>query len=310
MAGRILVYCESWASGGIESFLAGVLSRLGTEACRVDLVTAQLEPSVFTAGLEAAGVRFVELSGSQKRVFANHRLFRALLSENRYDAVHLNIFQGMTLYYAHLARQAGVPVRIAHSHNTALRKSRSRLLKLALHRLYARRYAPDATVFWACSQAAADFVFPARLLNARGWQLIPNGIETARFRFDPAVRTRVRRELGLDGAFVVGHVGRLVYQKNQAFLLAAFASLTPRLPESRLLLVGEGEDRPALEQRAADLGIADRVLFLGAARRVFNWPPSDRFPYKGHARTRCEGLNQKRYSICRRRQAARCRDLP
>ena len=268
MARRILVYCESWESGGIESFLAGLLSRLDLEAFQVDLACAQLKPSVFTAGLEALGVRFVELSGSQKRVWENHRLFRALLETNAYDAVHLNAFQGMTLYYAHLAKQAGVGVRIAHSHNTALRKSLTRPLKLALHRLYARRYAPDATALWACSEDAARFLFPASVLNARGWQFVPNGIDTARFRFDPAVRASVRRELGLDSALVIGHVGRLTYQKNQSFLLTAFADLVQVRPESRLVLVGEGEDRAALEARARALGIEDRVIFHGPSTRV------------------------------------------
>ena len=268
MARRILVYCESWESGGIESFLAGLLSRTDRDAFQVDLVAAQLKPSVFTAGLEESGVRFVELSGSQKRIRENHRLFRALLSENPYDAVHLNAFQGMTLYYARLAKQAGVGVRIAHSHNTALRKSLTRPVKLALHRLYARLYASDATALWACSEDAARFLFPSGVLNARGWQFVPNGIDTARFRFDAAVRASVRRELGLEDRLVIGHVGRLTYQKNQGFLLSAFAALVHFRPDSRLLLVGEGEDRKALAEQAAALGISDRVIFHGPSNRV------------------------------------------
>ena len=123
--------------------------------------------------------------------------FAALLWERRYDVVHLNIFQGMSLYYAHLAKRAGVPVRIAHSHNTDLRQSLTRPLKLWLHRRCSQRCAADATALWACSERAARFLFPTELLARCGFTFIPNGIDTERFRFHAAVREDVRRELGL-----------------------------------------------------------------------------------------------------------------
>lgn len=265
---RVCCFCESWESGGIESFLNNVLGHMDRTGLEIDLVTSQLEESVFTKQLQEKGIRFRELSGNQKNIWKNHRLFRRLLEENRYDVVHLNVFQGMSLYYAHLAKRAGVPVRIAHSHNTDLRPSRTRKLKLWLHKMFSRWYAADATAFWACSGAAAEFMFPKSELDRRGFTFIPNGIRTERFRFDEAVRDSVRRELGLEDCLVVGNVGRLCYQKNQEFLLDVFACLLKDRLDSRLLLVGEGEDRAMLEKRAADLGIAERVLFYGVTDRV------------------------------------------
>lgn len=125
-----MLLCESWESGGIESFLHNILLRMDLTGLEVDIVAAQLKDSVFTQALREHGVRFRELSGSQRNLPENHRRFAALLWERRYDVVHLNIFQGMSLYYAHLAKRAGVPVRIAHSHNTDLRQSLTRPLKL------------------------------------------------------------------------------------------------------------------------------------------------------------------------------------
>ena len=87
----------------------------------VDLVAAELKESVFSQYLRDRGVHFRELSGSQRRLTENYRLFHKLLSERQYDVVHLNIFHGMSLYYVHLAKRAGIPTRIAHSHNTDLR---------------------------------------------------------------------------------------------------------------------------------------------------------------------------------------------
>lgn len=260
---RVCCFCETWESGGIESFLHNVLLRIDLTNMEVDLVAAQLKESVFSRRLQEHGVRFRELSGSQRNVPENRRLFRNLLRERQYDVIHLHIFQGMSLYYAHLAKQAGVPVRIAHSHNTDLRKSLTRQVKLQIHRLYASRYAADATAFWACSRNAAEFMFPPQLLGERGFTFIPNGIDTGKFRFDPTVREAVRRELGIADQFVIGNIGRLCYQKNQSFLLDVFAEAVQRRPNAWLLLVGEGEDLDVLRKKARTLGIADRVIFYG-----------------------------------------------
>lgn len=260
---RLCLYCETWASGGIESFLFNVLTHTDLTGLDVELVAAQVKDSVFTRPLEALGVHFVELSGDPHRVSENHRRFSRLLERRRYDAVHLNLFQGLSLAYARLAAQAGVPIRIAHSHNADLRQSLTRSLKLALHRWGCRRYGGYATHRWACSEPAARFLF-----GAQSWQFIPNGIDTQRFRFDPSARQRVRRELELANAFVVGHVGRLCRQKNQGFLLEAFGAFHRQRPDSALLLVGEGEDRAALEGRARALGLEDAVLFYGPTDRV------------------------------------------
>lgn len=265
---KICIFCETWESGGIESFLNNVLSRMDLSGLELHLVAARLGESVFTAPMEALGVRFFELSGSPRRVAENHVLFRAMLRRERYDLVHLNLFQGMSLDYARIAREEGVPVRIAHSHNTALRKSLLRPVKLLLHRVYAARCAGDATAFWACSRPAAEFLFPEKLLRERGFRFIPNGIDTARFALRPDRRDEIRRELNAEGRFLVGSVGRLCYQKNQHFVLEVFERLQSLRPDSMLLLVGKGPDLDALKRRAEELGIAERVVFYGVSRKV------------------------------------------
>ncbi len=270
---KVCLFCERWASGGIESFLSNVLQHMDLSKFEVDIVAAELCDSVFTRPLENLGVHFEELSGDQRALGRNHRQFWKLLNRCRYDVVHVNAFQALSLFYLWQAKEAGVPVRIAHSHNTALRESPTKAVKLALHRWARARYVGEATDLWACSSAAAEFLFPRAELARRGFQFIPNGIDATRFRFDRMERERVRKELGLDRKLVVGNVGRLCDQKNQEFLLDVFGELHSHRPESVLLLVGEGEDRPKLEEKAKTLGLKDCVIFYGAAERVerFYW---------------------------------------
>jgi L-malate glycosyltransferase len=74
-----------------------------------------------------------------------------------------------------------------------------------------------------------------------------------------------RRELDIPAdAWVIGLVGNLRPQKNHDALLRAFATLLQDVPEARLVLVGDGERRPALEALSDTLAIRDRVRFLGS----------------------------------------------
>jgi len=261
---RICVFCETWESGGIEAFLCNAICHMDLAGLEIDIVAARLGESIFTPALKERGVRFLPLSGSTRKLAENHRRFSALLAQRQYDVVHLNAYQALSLRYLALAQKAGVPVRIAHSHNTELRKSPGRPLKLALHRWARRAYGDVMTHRWACSASAARFLFG----DTPEWTFIPNGIDVERFRFAPAARARVRGELGLEGKLVIGNVGRLCYQKNQTFLLDVLKAVQQRCPESALLLVGEGEDRPDLEEKARTLGIEDNVMFYGTTDRV------------------------------------------
>ena len=67
---------------------------------------------------------------------------------------------------------------------------------------------------------------------------------------------------------MIGHVGRLCYQKNQDYLLDVLAQVLERKANTWLLLVGEGEDKPRLIERADCLGISSKVMFYGTTRNV------------------------------------------
>jgi glycosyltransferase involved in cell wall biosynthesis len=97
--------------------------------------------------------------------------------------------------------------------------------------------------------------------------VIPNGIDTQRFSFNLATRRRVRDELGIpQDAWVVGTVGRLAPEKNQALLIDAIA---PMLDCHRhLVIVGDGPEKEALAERAKATWRPELVHFTGARTDV------------------------------------------
>ena len=91
-------------------------------------------------------------------------------------------------------------------------------------------------------------------------EVVPNGIDAAAFRFDPAARAAARARLGLPaGVVVVGGVGRLVPGKRYDTLVRVCAAL----PGVRLLLVGDGPEREPLRALAGRLGSSDRFHLAG-----------------------------------------------
>jgi glycosyltransferase involved in cell wall biosynthesis len=135
--------------------------------------------------------------------------------------------------------------------------------------LVARLGVRQATVF---ANRADVVIAPgpsvAKALRAQGVTapiaIVPTGV-TIPGALDEAQRTCHRLTLGLEaGAPLCLSVGRLAREKNQTFLLTAFALIRKRLPAARLVLVGEGDDRPRLEKLTRDLDLGESVQFVGA----------------------------------------------
>jgi glycosyltransferase involved in cell wall biosynthesis len=108
---------------------------------------------------------------------------------------------------------------------------------------------------------------PLRPDRGRRHLTIYNGVDVRAIQ-DPAAAAEsrgLRRTLGLRDRRVVGVVGRLRTEKGHGWLLAAMAVVCRRLPDARLLVVGDGPDRAVLMQRAVALGLSDQVLWYGSA---------------------------------------------
>lgn len=272
MSRRICLWCERWGAGGIESFAVNILSAMDRTGLDITILTTQKESDVFDARLESLGIPLKTLLDEPvkdpiKRTLTVFRLLRQELEEQHYDAIHLNIYHGLALYYAVMAKKAGVPVRIAHSHNSSLRKSLTRPLKQLVHWVSKPLFAGAVTDFCACSDVAARWMFPAKVQDRV--DLIANGVDTGRFAFQSQERDKLRAELGIGDKPALCCVGRICDQKNQSFLIEAFAELLKLRPDALLYLAGSEDDGGQARARAQELGISHSVVFLG----VTGWIP-------------------------------------
>jgi glycosyltransferase involved in cell wall biosynthesis len=191
------------------------------------------------------------------------RLWR-LLRRERPDVVHAHGSKG-GLIGRLAAWLAGVP-RVFHTPHVYpfqwVSGGPRRLLFLLVERLLWRL----STKVVAVGRAGAETALSLRVAAPGRLVTIPNGVDASRFEdfSGAASRAEVRRELGLtDDQVAVGMVARLAPQKGCGHFLRAARMVSLERPQARFLLVGAGPLLPYLRALAGDLGIEDRVVFLG-----------------------------------------------
>lgn len=121
-----------------------------------------------------------------------------------------------------------------------------------------------ADAYVAVTESLARVALDNQECSAARLHVIANGIDLTHFAPRPEVRERIREQLGIpSNAWVVGSVGRLSPEKNQALLLQA---AMPMLDQRRhLVLVGDGPERAALEAQVAE-GLREDFVHLTGAR--------------------------------------------
>jgi glycosyltransferase involved in cell wall biosynthesis len=266
---RVLhVLNSNMGAGGIETWLMHVLRHIDRERFRIDFLLNPVVAPRQADEIRALGASI--LSGSNpRRPIAYARTFRRILRQHGpYDIVHSHPYP-YTGYILRLARQSGVPIRIAHCHADF---SRVEERVSSLRRVYLTAMkswvAQNATLGLAPSREAANTLFGSSWEADPRWRILYYGIDLEPFR--ATVRpASVRTELGIPtDALVVGHVGRFDEQKNHPFLVDVAVQIAVREPNMRLLLVGDGPLRPAIERQIARAGIADKVIFAGVRTDV------------------------------------------
>jgi glycosyltransferase involved in cell wall biosynthesis len=265
---RVLHVVGGMVRAGVETWLMHLLRHLKKDDPEMDFLVHTSQKCDFDEEIRARGRRIIPcLHTSRPWEYATN-FKRILKQQGPYDVVHSHVhhYSGFVL---RLARQAGVPKRIAHSHNDTRRVNAGAGLfrrgYLALMNRYLRQH---ATAGLACSSLAAEALFGPAWKSDDRWQVVPYGIDPGPFKAkdDPE---QVRAELGLPAdALVVGHVGRFVEQKNHEFLLEIATEVARLEPGMRLLLVGDGPLRPAIEQQATENCLKDKVIFTGVRSDV------------------------------------------
>lgn len=251
---RVLQIVTQMNRGGLESMLMNYYRQIDRSQVQFDFIVHREERGAYDDEIEALGAKIFRLPRlvPWSRTYLNAlNIFFDTHRDYKIVHVHQDCLSSVALK---AAKVHSVPVRIAHSHSSNQDKN----LKYPIKLWYKRSISKYATTLFACGNEAGKWMF-----GDVPYAVINNAIDATKYAYDPCTRNTVRDMLELGNSFVVGHVGRFNPPKNHPFLINAFAALLKQEPNSTLLLAGGGDGMARAQQQASDLGIADKVRFLG-----------------------------------------------
>ena len=253
--------------GGVEATVMNHYRHIDRSQVQFDFIVQTDSTMVPKDEIESLGGRVFYVppySNPVKYVNACRKLFQQI--HPRIVHSHMNAVSVFTLM---AAKQAGVPVRIAHSHSTSNPNEKAKTLVKNVLRPFSKVY---PTHLAACGDYSARWLFGDQTVDQGKVKIIRNAIELDRFAFDEEARTRLRKEIeASDDIRVIGQVGRFSAQKNQLFSLDVLAELVKKNPRVLLVFLGVGDDMDKVKAKAHDLGLSDHVRFLGMRSDVNEW---------------------------------------
>lgn len=257
---RILHVVTYMGRGGLETMIMNYYRQMDRTKVQFDFLVHRDFRADYDDEIERLGGRIYRIGRLIPWSRAYQRTLDAFFAahpEYRVVHVHQDCLSAVILK---AAKKHGVPVRIAHSHNSSQDKNLKYLLKLH----YKRQIPRYATALFACSKEAGDWMF-----GGAPYTIVNNAIDAVQYSYSHARAMDVRRSLHLaEDAFVIGHVGRFFPAKNHDFLLDVFGELSHVDKHAVLLLVGDGPLRQKIEKKAKDMGIRSRVVFTGVRSDV------------------------------------------
>lgn len=261
---RVAQVLNRMDSGGVEAVVMNYYRHIDRKQVQFDFYFAK--DSVFPQReeLEKMGAGIYPIP-SYTKVFSYHRVLHHAFKRGNYQIAHAHL-STMSVFPLFAAWRAGIPVRICHNHSTAHWGEGKKTLLKYLLRPFAKIFATD---YFACGEKAGRWMYGNRCFERGRVHVMPNAIDTKKFAYDEEAKRCLRAELGIpQDAFVLGHVGRFMYQKNHAFLLRVFQRLLSSRQDAWLLLIGEGERMKLIRSEVEKMGIEGKVRFTGTRSDV------------------------------------------
>lgn len=251
---RILQCVNKMDRAGLETMLMNYYRNIDRSQVQFDFLTHRSTEGAYDKEIkEMGGKIYYAPRLIPKNIFKYRRYMKKLFEENKYDIVHSHI-DTMSFFPLREANRNKVKYRISHSHTSKLDIDYKLPIKYYC-KIFINKY---ANIRFACGKKAGIFLY-----NKLNFKILNNAVDCQKFKFDENLRGKVRNDLGIDeNTTVLGHVGRYIYIKNQEFLIDVFVDYLQLNSDSKLILVGLGEDEKKLRDKVEKYGIKDKVIFL------------------------------------------------
>ncbi|MGP4106343.1 glycosyltransferase family 1 protein [Virgibacillus sp. L01] len=254
---RILHVVGAMNRAGTETMLMNIYRNVDHEKVQFDFISYSNQDAHYDDEIKNRGGRVIKLSKTN----SIKEIYHAIKKYGPYDAVHAHtLFHcGIAVIAAYLA---GVKIRISHAHTTMdSSNSLTRKVYITAMQFTINRF---STNLLACSSGAGTYLFGNKGLAKSKYSYFPNAIEYLRFLVNPQKKvTTFKVKEGLGKSIVIGHIGRFIEAKNHMFIVEIMKHVIKRDPTIKLLLVGDGDLRQQIEEKAEQEGILENIRFTG-----------------------------------------------
>lgn len=253
-------------AGGAETFLMKVYRSLDKSQYQMDFCVNVQQEGFYDREIISLGGKIYHIPTKSENVKEFSRQLYNIIYTNGYKNVLRITSNAMGFYDLHIAKKAGATNCLARSSNSS---DGGGIKPYIAHRVGKLLYKKDVDVEIAPSDLAAIYTFGRGDFESGKVKIVHNGINIEEFRFSEDKRMRIRNELGIENnCIVLGHIGRFSAQKNHDFLIDVFSYVHMIKPNTKLLLIGNGELQNRVHDKCKELQLEDVVIFTGVRKDV------------------------------------------
>lgn len=270
----VLQVLDSFNPGGITSFIVPIYNHIRRQKVCIDFVLRLYDKNEMGSNIIESGASIYTCPAYyqiENSILKTHFIFTHwwndfFIKHTDYCILHSHLKNTMALSFL-IAKKYGLHT-IAHSHTSSFTDPNQYGIVGLARTSYQKLIRYVADYQFACTNEAGRYLFGESVVTKPYYKVIPNGIDLERFCFISSVRAKMRKNLGVDNSFLIGHVARLMPIKNQFFLIKIFYEIHIIDRTCILLIVGDGKLRNELENEAKRLGVDEFVLFVGAKQNT------------------------------------------
>lgn len=256
---KVLVIGLTDNIGGVETFFDAYYDILHADI-KFDFLTI-CEKIAFEDKYIRNGSKIYKVTNFIKNPISYYRQTKAIIKDNRYDVIHINMLSAANILPIIAAKRCHVGKIITHSHNSSLPKGIIRKMAHYANILILRKM---RTVKVACGNISGKWMFGRK----SEFMIINNAIDAEKFKFDDGYRRVIREKNHIDITdIVLGNVGRLEQQKNQIFLI----NILKNIPNTKLMIIGSGSKYKEIVNKAKSEGVEDRLIIIDNTPDVYKY---------------------------------------
>lgn len=251
----LIINTVDFQLNGISSVIMNYYVNMNKSGLKIDFVAISEVNEKYKREIIGNNSRIYILPRKKNSIKYQFQLMQ-LLIKNDYDIVHIHGNSATMLVDVIPCKLARINNIIVHSHNTTCNH-------VIIHQILKPFFSKTYSLGLACGEESGKWLY-----GNRQFQILKNGIEINKYKYNVATRKEYRDKIAAGEKIVIGHVGNFVEQKNHFFLLDVFFEILKQNQNYILMLIGDGPLIDQIKSKAQSLNMQDSIIFIGKTLEV------------------------------------------